>query len=185
VRVLLDTHALLWLVTQDARLSETAKSLFLDGNNNFFLSAVTGFEIAVKFSLGKLKLAESPQQFIENRLKNNFLTALPITLPHTYRLANLPFHHRDPFDRLLVAQALEEAIPILTADGLLSRYNVESGFPHVLLRDKEFCYVRGSTTALIERREPDGCPYHDRNDGDTEYLSKPNPGSSGAGGGHV
>lgn len=121
MRILLDTHALLWLVTEDARLSETAKFLFLDANNEFFLSAVTGFEIAVKFSLGKLKLAEPPQQFIENRLKNNRLIPLPIALSHTYRLADLPFYHRDPFDRLLVAQALEEVVPILTADVLLSR----------------------------------------------------------------
>lgn len=125
MRILLDTHALLWLVTEDTRLSETAKSLFLDGKNDLFLSAVTGFEITVKFSLGKLKLAESPRQFIENRLKKNHIIALPITLPHTYRLANLPFHHRDPFDRLLVAQALEETIPILTADSWLSTYGVE------------------------------------------------------------
>jgi PIN domain nuclease of toxin-antitoxin system len=124
VRVLLDTHAFLWLVTDDPKLSATAKSVFLDNDNELLLSAVTGFEIAVKYSLGKLSLMEPPEPFIQNRIRANALSPLAITIVHTLRLAELPFHHRDPFDRLLVAQALCEDLPILSADEMLSAYGV-------------------------------------------------------------
>ena len=125
MRLLLDTQSFLWLVTADSRLSAKARSAFLNPENILLVSAVTGFEIAVQSSLGKLKLAEPPREFLENRLRNNALTALPVTLAHTYRLANLPFHHKDPFDRLLIAQALEEDVPILSADSVLSEYGIE------------------------------------------------------------
>jgi len=124
LRVLLDTHAFLWLVSDDPKLSERAKSVFLDGGNELLCSAVIGFEIAVKFSLGKLELAEQPREFIDNRMRKNAFTRLPVTLAHTYRLAHLPFHHRDPFDRLLVAQALEEDVPLLSVDEVLSEYGI-------------------------------------------------------------
>ena len=124
MRVLLDTHSLLWLVTDDPRLSDTARNTFLDDNNELLCSAVVGFEIAVKYSLGKLELAEPPRVFIDNRIRNNTLTPFPITMAQAVRVADLPFHHRDPFDRLLIAQALEEDIPVLSADEILSAYGV-------------------------------------------------------------
>lgn len=124
MRVLLDTHAFLWLVTDDPKLSERAKSIFLDSGNEMLCSAVIGFEISVKFSLGKLQLVEPPREFIDKRMRNNALTQLPVTLAHTYRVAHLPFHHRDPFDRLLVAQALEEDVALLSADQILSQYGI-------------------------------------------------------------
>lgn len=120
MRVLLDTHAFLWLVTDDPKLSQLAKSIFLDSDNELLCSAVIGFEISVKFSLGKLQLAEPPREFIDKRMRNNALTELPVPLAHTYRVAHLPFHHRDSFDRLLVAQALEEDVALLSADEILS-----------------------------------------------------------------
>lgn len=83
MRVLLDTHAFLWLVSDDPKLSERAKSVFLDGGNELLCSAVIGFEIAVKFSLGKIELAEQPREFIENRMRKNAFTPLPVTLAHT------------------------------------------------------------------------------------------------------
>ena len=125
MRVLLDTHAFLWLVTDNPNLSPLAREIFLDGDNELLISAVSGFEITVKYSLGKLELAEPPREFMENRLRKNALTPLAVDLRHTYRLAHLPFHHRDPFDRLLVAQALEEDLPLLSADTLLSSYEIE------------------------------------------------------------
>ncbi|MBV5274057.1 MAG: type II toxin-antitoxin system VapC family toxin [Lamprocystis purpurea] len=124
MRVLLDTHSFLWLVTDDPKLSERAKSVFLDGDNELLCSAVVGFEIAVKFSLGKLDLAEPPREFMEKRIRHNALKPLAVTLEHSYRLAQLPFHHRDPFDRLLVAQALEEDLALLSIDAILSEYGV-------------------------------------------------------------
>jgi PIN domain nuclease of toxin-antitoxin system len=124
LRVLLDTHTFLWLVTDDPKLSERARSIFLDSGNELLCSAVVGFEISVKFSLGKLVLAEPPREFMENRMRKNAFKPLPVTLAHTYRLAHLPFHHRDPFDRLLVAQALEEDVPLLSVDEILSDYGI-------------------------------------------------------------
>jgi len=103
-------------------LSDTAKSVFLDDTNEILLSAVSGFEIAVKYSLGKLELSEPPQRFVERRIANNALTVLAVTMAHTLKLADLPFHHRDPFDRLLIAQALTENSPILTKDSMFSEY---------------------------------------------------------------
>ena len=120
----MDTHSLLWLVTDDPRLSTTARETFLDPDNELLSSAVVGFEIAVKYSLGKLELAEPPRTFIENRIRNNALIPFPITMAHSTRVADLPFHHRDPFDRLLVAQALEEGVPLLSADQILSAYGI-------------------------------------------------------------
>lgn len=83
MRVLLDTHSFIWLVTDDPKLSDLAKSLFLDGRNELFCSAVTSFEIAIKVSLGKLELAEPPREFMETRLRRNALRPLPITLGAT------------------------------------------------------------------------------------------------------
>jgi len=125
VRILLDTHAFLWLVTDDPKVSAPAKAVFLENDNELLLSAVTGFEIAVKYSLGKLGLKEPPEQFISKRIQANALIPLAITIEHTVLLADLPFHHRDPFDRLLVAQALSDSLPILSADTLLSAYGIE------------------------------------------------------------
>jgi PIN domain nuclease of toxin-antitoxin system len=125
MRVLLDTHSFLWLVTDHPMLSSKAKSIFLDNDNTLLLSAISGFEIAVKYSLGKLELAEDPDLFIKNRIQKNALTVLPLMMEHAIRLAGLPFHHRDPFDRLLVAQAMVEQVPILSADSALSAYGIE------------------------------------------------------------
>lgn len=122
---LLDTHAFLWLVMGDNNLSTFARQCFLDINNQFYLSAVTSFEIAVKYSLGKLQLSEPPKEFIANRIQANALIPLPVKIEHTLYLANLPFHHRDPFDRLLVAQALAENVPILSADQIFSKYPIQ------------------------------------------------------------
>lgn len=125
MKVLLDTCAFLWLVTDDPQSSELAKEIFLNEDNELFLSAVTGFEIAVKYSLGKLRLAEPPKEFIANRIKANALIELPLSMIHALALQNMPLHHKDPFDRLLVAQAMVNQIPLLSADQQLSAYEIE------------------------------------------------------------
>jgi|APLak6261658528_1056013.scaffolds.fasta_scaffold95908_1 PIN domain nuclease of toxin-antitoxin system len=124
MRILLDTCAFLWLVTDDPQASELAKEIFLKEDNELLLSAVTGFEIAVKYSLGKLRLAEPPKEFITNRINANALTELPVSMTHALILQNLPLHHKDPFDRLLVAQAMVNQIPLLSADQQLSAYDI-------------------------------------------------------------
>lgn len=126
MRVLLDTHAFLWLVTDAAQVSRTAREIFLDQTNELLLSSVSGFEICVKHRLGKLKLAESPAHFLRERVRNNALTVLPLRLEHTFPLAGLPDHHRDPFDRLLIAQAMTEGVPLLTADPAITVYPIET-----------------------------------------------------------
>jgi PIN domain nuclease of toxin-antitoxin system len=125
VKVLLDTCAFLWLVTDDPKLSPLAKDIFLDSANELLLSAVTGFEITIKYSLGKLHLTQAPKEFISTRIQANSLTELPISMNHTYALQNLPLHHKDPFDRLLVAQALVNQIPLLSPDEQLSSYDIK------------------------------------------------------------
>ena len=125
MKVLLDTCAFLWLVTDDPHASELAKGIFLNNDNELFLSAVTGFEIAVKYSLGKLHLTEPPKEFIANRIQANALTELPVSMIHALALQNMPLHHKDPFDRLLVAQAMVNQIPLLSADQQLSAYEIE------------------------------------------------------------
>lgn len=124
MRILLDTCAFLWLLTDDPQASELAKEIFLKEDNELLLSAVTGFEIAVKYSLGKLRLAEPPKEFITNRINANALTELPVSMTHALILQNLPLHHKDPFDRLLVAQAMVNQIPLLSADQQLSAYDI-------------------------------------------------------------
>ncbi|MFI3157054.1 MAG: type II toxin-antitoxin system VapC family toxin [Methylococcaceae bacterium] len=125
MKILLDTCAFIWLVTDDPKLSELAKEIFLDTDNELLLSAVTGFEIAVKYSLGKLHLTEPPKEFIANRMQANALTELPVSMAHALTLQDLPLYHKDPFDRLLVAQAMVNQIPLLSADQQLSAYAID------------------------------------------------------------
>lgn len=125
MKILLDTHAFLWLVSDHSRLSDKAKAVFLDNSNDLYLSAVSGFEIAVKHGLGKLKLSESPMDFVSRRIENNNLIELPVTMEHATNLQNLPLIHRDPFDRLLISQSMVESIPLLSADKQISAYSIE------------------------------------------------------------
>ncbi len=121
----MDTCAFLWLVTDDPKLSVLAKEVFLNSENELLLGAVTGFEITVKYSLGKLHLTEPPKDFLSNRIQGNALTELPISMNHTLALQDLPLHHKDPFDRLLVAQAIVNQLPLLSADEQLSAYDIK------------------------------------------------------------
>jgi PIN domain nuclease of toxin-antitoxin system len=123
--VLLDTHAFLWAATADPRLSPQARSVLQDKRNNFVLSVASVWEILVKAGTGKLKLPSPAAKYIQTQLKQAPITVLPISLRHVLRIESLPPHHRDPFDRLLAAQALEEGIPILTADQALRAYPLE------------------------------------------------------------
>lgn len=117
MRVLLDTHAFLWFVAGDVSLSASARAAIEDPNNDVFVSIASAWEVAIKTSLGKLSVdAPSVGEFFEEQMDANGLAYLAIDPPHVFRVATLPFHHRDPFDRLLVAQALEEEIPLVTRE---------------------------------------------------------------------
>ena len=125
MKVLLDTHALLWLVTDDDRLSETARQTFLNAENRLFFSAASFWELCIKKSLGKLSLRSGWHQTIQREMAVNAIQWLPIEMPHCVEVTKLPFHHRDPFDRLLVAQALVEDMQLLSRDNRLSAYAIK------------------------------------------------------------
>ncbi len=124
MRLLLDTHAFLWFLLNDPRLSTTARALIADPNNGIEVSPATYWEIAIKISLGKYVLPEPFQEFMEREIAANQFRILPIEPRHVTPLTTLPFHHRDPFDRLLVAQAMVEQIPLVSNDPALDAYPV-------------------------------------------------------------
>lgn len=126
MRLLLDTHALLWAATDDGRLSPTAREAVADPSNELLFSAISAFEIAVKVALGKLDLPEGPATFIGTRVAAFGLLELPVTTRHAIEAGALPPIHGDPWDRLLVAQARIESVPLLTFDPMIRRYDVET-----------------------------------------------------------
>ena len=124
MRVLLDTHALLWFSLDDTRLSIRAKSAMMDRNNDMLVSPATLWEVAIKVSLGKYELEEEFTSFFSRVLAGYNITLLPVAIEHAAAVTRLPSHHRDPFDRMLVAQAISEDIPIVSADRSLDAYSV-------------------------------------------------------------
>ena len=126
MQVLLDTHTFLWWIEDDPQLSTLVRETIEDGDNEVFFSAASGWEIAIKSQIGKLRVADNLEQFIAAELHSNNFTVLPIQLSHTLRVATLPLLHRDPFDRVLVAQSGLEQIPLLTIDPLISQYAVQT-----------------------------------------------------------
>ncbi len=126
MRVLLDTHVFLWWISDSPELSDDAREVLADGRNEPIFSAVSGWEIAIKTGLGKLELPGAPGKFVNEQLSRNDLEILPIHLRHALGVYELPDHHRDPFDRLLISQSVLEKLPILTADPKIHRYPVET-----------------------------------------------------------
>lgn len=123
--LLLDTHAFLWWVEDSPRLTKKARKAIATPEEPCFLSAASWWEMAIKISLGRLTLAEGVDRFVAEQMAINGLLPLPVTLPHAGRVSTLPFHHRDPFDRLLAAQALVEELAIVSADPVFRRYGVK------------------------------------------------------------
>jgi PIN domain nuclease of toxin-antitoxin system len=124
VRLLLDTHCWIWMLGDPQRLSEASRQLVRSPEASLFLSAVTAWEIAIKFAAGKLRLPQLPSIFVAQCLGEDQLAALPILHSHALRAGELPLHHRDPFDRLLIAQAQLEGLTLLTADRHFAAYDV-------------------------------------------------------------
>jgi len=123
-RYLLDTHIWLWMLTAPQRLSAAASRVVSDPSNELLLSAASGWEIAIKYRLGKLALPQPPATFIPDRLRRSGVQALAIEHDHAIRVADLPDHHRDPFDRLLIAQAHALRVPVLTVDPVFTSYDI-------------------------------------------------------------
>ncbi|MDM8556943.1 type II toxin-antitoxin system VapC family toxin [Desulfococcaceae bacterium HSG7] len=127
MRVLLDTCAFLWLITEDTdRLSLIASDTFLHKNNQIYFSLVSAWEISIKKSTGKLVLSAPVYEFISEQIESNQLIVLPIELDHIAKVSELFFYHKDPFDRLIIAQAITEDIAILTSDSLFNSYGVRT-----------------------------------------------------------
>ena len=125
MRILLDTQVWLWMLAEPSRLSAEGRDMLLDGSTELLLSAASAWEIAIKASLGKLHLPGPPDTVVPEMMEETRVTPLPVLHSHALRVARLPHHHGDPFDRLLVAQAQLEEVPIMTADSKLLAYEVE------------------------------------------------------------
>jgi PIN domain nuclease of toxin-antitoxin system len=125
MRAILDTQIFLWWNTNEPRLSASIREIIADGRNELYLSAASAWEIAIKAARGRLTLPAPPQEYVTSRLVLHSIQSLPIISRHALQVYTLPEHHRDPFDRLLVAQGQIEDLPILTADRLFAQYDVK------------------------------------------------------------
>ena len=126
MRVLLDTHVFLWLTTHHPALSERQRAAYLDRETDLFLSVASYWEVCIKAALGKLELAPNWPEAFEREVLEGPVQWLPIQPAHCARLLELDHHHRDPFDRMLVAQALVEDLVIATSDRRIQRYPVQT-----------------------------------------------------------
>ena len=125
MRLLLDTQAFLWAASAPERLSPRARRAIEAGSNEVFLSAASVWEIAIKTQIGRLHLTRDLEDFVPERMAERALVALPVLMSHVIKIAALPDVHRDPFDRLLVAQAIVEGLHLVTADRRLRDYSVK------------------------------------------------------------
>lgn len=125
MRELLDIHTFLWWIIDNPHLSSRVRDIMSNSSNELFLSAASCWEIAVKAKIGRIKLPDKPQVFVSEQMALNMIQGLPIQISHALHVFNLPHHHRDPFDRIIIAQAQLEKLPVLTSDSLISKYKVK------------------------------------------------------------
>lgn len=128
MKLLLDTHTLLWFITGDSKLSLAARLLIEDTANDKFVSVVSLWEIAIKYSLGRLNLSNDFEKLFPHQLNINGFEQLAIENKHFYEFIKLPHHHSDPFDRLLIAQTISENMSIISVDSALDNYSVSRFF---------------------------------------------------------
>ena len=124
MRLLLDTHAIIWAIDDQPQLSPVALAVIRDPANDRVVSAATIWELSIKVGQGKLALSLPYRQWMDRAIADLKLTILPVTVEYADRQATLPLHHKDPFDRLMIAQALVEGIPIVSADVTFDPYGV-------------------------------------------------------------
>ena len=125
MRLLLDTHTLVWLVSGDVQLSKTATDMLIDPSNDLLISPATYWELAIKVSIGKYQLADPLADYIEEAVRLYGLTILPITPKHAEAVVQLPHHHKDPFDRMLIAQSFVEGVGLVSSDIAFDAYPVK------------------------------------------------------------
>ena len=126
MNILLDTHTFLWWVAEDAQLSLKAKEIIANPDNKIYFSVVSAWEIIIKVGLGKLFLSEPPETYIPSRTTANQFEILAVQMPHILKINSLPNFHKDPFDRLLIAQSLVEDLSLLTVDNVIAQYPVQT-----------------------------------------------------------
>ena len=124
MKYLLDTHSLIWFISGDAQMSSHALQLIDAEENELFVSIASLWEMAIKFSLGKLELAAPFEELFPRQLEENNIEVLGITVEHLEAVCHLSFHHRDPFDRLIIAQAQIEELPIISVDTVFDAYSI-------------------------------------------------------------
>jgi PIN domain nuclease of toxin-antitoxin system len=122
---LLDTHTFLWFINDDETLSATARNLIEDAENEVYLSVASVWEMAIKVSLDRLDLPTPFTDFVDEQLVENSFRLLPIRTAHTGIVATLPFHHRDPFDRIIIAQSQVENFPVIGKDKIFDDYGIK------------------------------------------------------------
>jgi PIN domain nuclease of toxin-antitoxin system len=128
MKILLDTCAFLWIISDMPELSETGRLLFVDPTNEVYLSSVSAWEIAIKHALGRLPLPETPERFVPTQRKQHRIDPLPLEEEATLYLSRLPSYHQDPFDRMLICQAVVHGMVILTPDELIRQYPVRTSW---------------------------------------------------------
>ena len=124
MKLLLDTHVFLWLITSDPRLPDSFSTAFREPDNSAFLSVASHWEIIIKYKLGRLPLPESPEIYVSRQRESHRIESLPITESSLAHLATLPQLHRDPFDLCLISQAISEGLTLVTVDQQIMRYDV-------------------------------------------------------------
>ena len=123
----MDTHVFLWWSSErGARVSERARDILADGSNDIAFSTISALEIAIKIGKGRLALPDAIERYLPRRLRDHGFEVLPVEMAHALRVGSLPPIHRDPFDRMLIAQAQVEGIPLVTADPAIGQYDVET-----------------------------------------------------------
>jgi PIN domain nuclease of toxin-antitoxin system len=125
MKLLLDTHTLLWFIAGNTNLSAPARSLIEDASNDKFVSIASIWETAIKISIGKMSLSTPFDDLFPHQLEINGFELLPVKIEHTSVVTTLPFHHRDPFDRLLLAQTIEEKMTLVSVDEIFDDYSVK------------------------------------------------------------
>jgi len=124
MKYLIDTHVLLWIVNDPDKLSKNVRDIYLNEENEILVSIASIWEMAIKISFGKLKLASSLSEFVEEQIIGNKMQVFNLNLQSIYRLESLPYHHRDPFDRIIISQAICDDIPIITHDKEFCKYDI-------------------------------------------------------------
>ena len=128
MKILLDTCTFLWIISDDNALSPASREMFSDPSHEIFLSAISVWEILVKYSLGKINMPIPVDQFIPYQRERHGIASLPLEESATGHLPKLPLHHKDPFDRMLICQAIQHELTILTPDPLITQYAVRTAW---------------------------------------------------------